>query len=191
MKQIVLYPEAILRSKTKKVTQISIRVKEVVAELKETLKKSENGAGLAATQIGYDERILAMKEKNSVKIYINPKIIKNIGPKVYPVIIREKSASAGGYGEIKEEFLEGCLSFPNLYGTVKRYLGVEVEWQELVAKKLVNKKKMMKGFEAIVIQHEIDHLEGILFVDHIRRDRGKLYKIIADKKIVMNIDDFT
>ena len=93
-----------------------------------------------------------------------------------------------GDGEKEDDFLEGCLSFPDLFGTVKRYLKIEAHWQEMVKNKLVSRKKTMNGFEAIVFQHELDHLDGILFIDHIKRDGGKLFKFIGEKKVEWSID---
>ena len=143
-----------------------------IEELKKILVKSENGAGLAATQIGSVGRFFGLKNLNKKKteIFINPKIVKTWGEKVYPKIIKDKNKT--------EDFLEGCLSFPNYYGTVRRYLKIEVEWMELRTPpmpRLRRASKILEGFEAIVWQHEADHLDGILFIDHIKRNGGKLY----------------
>jgi peptide deformylase len=83
--------------------------------------------------------------------------------------------------------VEGCLSFPNLYGMVRRYLVIEAEWMEIFKKKLIKKKSELSGFEAIVFQHEVDHLEGILFVDHIKEDGGKLYLIKGKEKVEKDV----
>ena len=93
----------------------------------------------------------------------------------------------------EEDFLEGCLSFPDFFGTVKRYLKIEAEWEVLQCRtdgsfELVKKTKIMNGFEAIVFQHEADHLDGVLFIDHIKRDGGKFYKWVGKEKIVWSID---
>ena len=140
-----------------------------IKELKEVLLKSENGAGLAATQIGCKSSFFGLKDakRQKIAVFVNPRIRAVYGEKVYPMIVKSKTES--------EDFLEGCLSFPNYYGTVKRYLKIEVEWKELRTKNLELRTKILEGFEAIVWQHEADHLDGVLFIDHIKRDHGKLY----------------
>ena len=179
MRPIVMYPDPVLRKKVAEVKSVAEVVTEV-NDLKEVLSDSQNGAGLASTQLGIEKRFFGLKTKRKVDVLINPKIDGVYGQKTYPVMV--------GEGEQEDDFLEGCLSFPDLYGTVKRYLKIEASWQEIKKEKLVNKKKTMNGFEAIVFQHELDHLDGILFIDHIKRDGGKLFKFIGDKKIEWSID---
>ena len=87
-----------------------------------------------------------------------------------------------------EDFLEGCLSFPQFFGTVKRYLRIKLVWQEIIDGKLVKKKQKIEGFEAVVLQHEIDHLNGVLFVDHVKEDKGKFYKMIEGKLVKWDLD---
>ena len=179
MRSIVMYPNAILRKKVPAVKSAD-EVVDDIADLREVLSSSENGAGLASTQLGIEKRFFGIKNNKKVEVLVNPKIVGVYGQKVYPVIV--------GKDEKDEDFLEGCLSFPDLYGTVKRYLKIEAVWQEIEGDKLVDKKKTMKGFEAIVFQHELDHLDGILFIDHIKRDGGKFFKFIGDKKIPWDVE---
>jgi len=195
MKKIVAYPAKILREVLPVVTAVDKKLLEDVADLSEILEKSENGAGLSANQIGSKSRFFGLKngQTKKVDIFINPKIAKSFDEKVYPAIKLED----GG----EDDFLEGCLSFPDFFGQVKRYLKIEAEWEQIaaIAKKnsfgepkesyeLVKKTKTMNGFEAIVFQHEADHLDGILFVDHIKRDGGKFYKWAAKEKILWSVD---
>lgn len=179
MRQIVMYPDEVLRKKMPEVKLVS-DVASKVNELKAVLEASKNGAGLAASQLGFEARFFGLKTEKKVNVLINPKILAVYGQKTYPIIV--------GEGEKDEDFLEGCLSFPDLYGTVKRYLKIEVSWQEISGDKFINKKKTMNGFEAIVFQHELDHIDGVLFIDHIKEDQGKLYKFIGDKKIEWSIE---
>lgn len=179
MRQIVMYPNPVLRKKVPTVKSVA-EVLDDVRDLKEVLEASENGAGLASTQLGIEKRFFGLKNNKKVEVLINPQISGVYGNLVYPVMV--------GEGEKDEDFLEGCLSFPDLYGTVKRFLKIEAEWQEIKGDKLINKKKVMNGFEAIVFQHELDHLDGILFIDHIKRDGGKLFKFVGEKKIQWDID---
>jgi len=178
MRKMVLYPDSKLRVKTEEVKNVTARLLKEIKDLVEVLDKSENGAGLASTQIGYKNRLLGIKKEKEILVMINPQIIKTYGEKVYPII--EDSEGK------KEDFLEGCLSFPNLYGTVKRFLKVEVSWEEIKSEKLTQKQQLMDGFEAIVLQHELDHLNGILFTDHIKKDGGKLYRFVGKERIELD-----
>lgn len=178
-----MYPDKILRKETEKVLKVDKKLIEEMEELKKILMNSENGAGLAAPQIGISKKFLGIKEKGKVKILINPKLEKIWGEKVYPKIQDED----GG----ESDFLEGCLSFPDLYGTVKRYLKIEASWEEIDFrnKKLEKRRGILEGFGAIVWQHENDHLEGILFVDHVKEEGGKFYFWKDKEKILMSVDE--
>jgi peptide deformylase len=184
MRQILIYPNPILRTETPEVREVTATLIKEIEELEKMLIKSENGAGLAATQIGSTGRFFGLKNLNNKKaeMYINPKIVRTWGEKTYPMVVKSKDKS--------ESFLEGCLSFPNYYGTVKRYLKIEVEWKEIRAKNLELRTKILEGFEAIVWQHEADHLDGILFIDHIKRDGGKLYLWEGEEKKQIPISNF-
>lgn len=182
MRKIVLYPAKILREVLPEVVAADKKLVDDVADLSELLEKSDNGAGLAANQIGSRKRFFGVKngQTKKVDIFINPKVVQTYGEKTYPVI----KLDDGG----EDDFLEGCLSFPDYYGTVKRYLKIEAEWEEIEGNKLVKKTRTMNGFEAIVFQHESDHLDGVLFVDYIKRDGGKFYKWVEKEKILWSVD---
>ena len=182
MKKIVMYPAKILREELVKVLVVDQKLLDDVADLSEILEKSENGAGLSANQIGSKKRFFGLKngQTKKVDIFVNPRIIQTFREKTYPMIKMDDGK--------EDDFLEGCLSFPDYFGQVKRYLKIEAEWEQIEDNKLVKKTKTMTGFEAIVFQHELDHLDGILFVDHIKRDGGKFYKWAAKEKIVWDIN---
>lgn len=186
MRQIVNYPDPVLRVKTKRITAVNKTLLSEVEDLTKLLKSKENGAGLAAPQIGVEKRFFGLKntDSNEVVVYVNPTINVVYGKKTYPLIVGENK---DGFQE-KEDFLEGCLSFPSYWGTVKRFLKIEASWQELEKGKLVDKKKAVQGFEAIVFQHELDHLDGILFIDHIKEDEGRLFKQVGKEMIRWSID---
>lgn len=170
MKKIVIYPAEILRKKTEEIEKVDKKLLTNISDLKKILENGDNAAGLAAPQIGLNKRFFGSKEigNGNVSIFINPKIEKTYGEKIYLKLIDEKKEET--------DFLEGCLSFPGYFGTVKRFFKVDVVWSEIEKDKLVNKKKTLEGFEAIVWQHETDHLNGIVFVDHIKEESGKFYK---------------
>jgi peptide deformylase len=139
--KIVLYPNKILREKTEKVEKIDKEIKNLVKEMKKIMIQ-HNGVGLAANQIGKNLSIFVAYDNKKFYTFINPEIVNFFG---------------------KEKVMEeGCLSVPNVWGQIKRYEGVVVSYQDLFGKK---KKLKAKGLLAQIIQHEIDHLNGVLFID--------------------------
>jgi len=180
MKEIIKFPNKILRKKTEKIERLDEELLREIGELKEILAAAENGAGLAATQIGISKSFLGIKGKDGVKILINPRMEASFGEKTYPKIIDDDNKES--------DFLEGCLSFPDLYGTVKRYLKIKVSWEEIAGEGLEAKSLTLEGFEAIVWQHESDHLDGVLFVDRIKEEGGKLYFWKEEKKVLMDVN---
>ncbi len=182
MKKIVIYPADCLRVKTKKLETVNPELLEDIKILSKILEKGENAAGLAATQLNINKRFFGIKNsaKNEVNIFINPKIEETYGEKIFPKIIDKN--------DNEEDFLEGCLSFPDYYGTVKRYLKIDASWQEIVKGKLISRREILNGFEAIVFQHELDHLDGILFIDHVKNDRGKFFKYINKKMVDWDVN---
>lgn len=190
MRKIVLYPNKILRQKTKEIVKVDSKLLKDIEMLREILATTANGAGLAAVQIGLNRRFLGIKAQDGkgVSVLINPKIMTTYGKKEYLRIVDSEGKS--------EDFLEGCLSFPNLFGTVKRFISVEAGWQEIKSKpipnpsldraghyeyELIEVKKTLNGYESIVFQHELDHLNGVVFIDHIKKDGGKLYRQVGEK----------
>lgn len=169
---IVKYPDEILRQKCQQVKKVDKKLKEVVDKLKEELKESSNGVGLSAPQIGKSLRFFALQHPGHDHIhnYINPKILDTFNKeKVYPQVYTEEGD--------REEFYEGCLSFPGIYGTVKRWLEIQVKHQTLTENgKLESKEETLEGLIAIAFQHELDHLNGVLFIDHIKQNNGRIFK---------------
>ncbi len=157
---IYTYGFEVLRKKTKKVTKIDDKFIELVGSMFNTMHKA-SGIGLAAPQIGSDMALTVIdisrtEEKKKIKTepltLINP-VIKDF------------------HGEITLE--EGCLSIPYVRGDVTRPETIYVEYQDLDLNKHFIE---LKGFIARVAQHEIDHLNGILFIDHLNKDEKKLLK---------------
>ncbi len=169
-KDIVFYPDERLRTECEGVEEVSQQVMDIAQKLKENLLDAEDGVGLSAPQIGESKRIIAIADNNHVHIYVNPEIVGHEEEeKTYPQLITKQ-------GE-REDFFEGCLSFPGLYGTVKRWLEIEVNYQVINEnKELEEKQESLTGFMAIVFQHEVDHLKGLLFVDQIKEEDGDIYK---------------
>lgn len=182
MTKIIIYPNEVLRKKVAEVKNIDKGTEKEINILKKLLANGENAAGLAAPQIGISKNFFGMKVEGEVKIYFNPKITKTWGERSFPKIITNKGED--------EDFLEGCLSFPDYFGTVRRWLKIEVEWQEWNGKMFISKSKELSGFEAIVWQHESDHLLGKLFVDYIKKEGGKFYKWNGKEMVKADIENF-
>lgn len=161
MAKIITVPNPILRKKSEAVTDFGNATKNLIEEMIKTLTHSDNpkeevkGVGLAAPQIGISKRVVLARKVNArgedgeIVTLVNPEIIG-------------KSASL-------EAGLEGCLSIPGLYGEVNRYVWIEIKSKNNSGKSI---KLRAEGFFARVIQHEIDHLDGVLFTDKLL---GKLY----------------
>lgn len=132
--------DEILRKRSKEIETIDNKIRELAMDMVETMYKFD-GVGLAAPQVGILKRIIVIDIGEGPKVFINPVIKKTIGVQT---------------GE------EGCLSSPNVFGNVDRPETVVVEAFDLDGKQI---KVKAKGLEAIVLCHEIDHLDGILFLD--------------------------
>jgi peptide deformylase len=169
-KKVVVFPHPVLRQKSQKVGRLLKKDQRLIEDLKTVLGESHSGIGLSAPQIAASRRIFVIKD-SSFQVFVNPKITDTFGGnKVYPIMIDSQGK--------KEEFLEGCLSLPGLYGTVKRWLKIKVSWQEPGKESdLVDKQAILQGLTAIVFQHELDHLDGILFVDRVKEEGGRVYRI--------------
>jgi len=141
--EIKKYPAPVLKKKAEKVKEISEEIQKLIDDMIETLALSK-GVGLAATQIGESKRIIVIKPGDEFIAFINPRIVK-------------KSKEA----ESKEE---GCLSFPELFINIKRPKKAEVV---ALNRKGEEVKILADSFAARIFQHEIDHLDGTLFIDRI------------------------
>lgn len=165
-----------LREISKAVGKIDKKIMALVGDLKDTLEaqKDPEGVGLAAPQIGKNVRIFLINYKSEERVVINPEIIKISGvPKV------------GKEGKSEARTLEGCLSLPHYYGPIKRAGKIRLKYQTVEMANgqwlMVKKMENFSGFIAHVVQHEIDHLNGILFVDHILEQKAPLYKFAGDE----------
>jgi peptide deformylase len=144
MLKIIKYPNDFLRRKTRevKVDELKdLKVQRLVFDMAKAME-IEKGVGLAAPQVGSDLRICVIRIGGEAHILINPKI---------------KS-----FSRKKDVFEEGCLSFPGKFFPVERPIKVKVQARDIEGKKF---KIKADGLLARVLQHEIDHLEGILVID--------------------------
>lgn len=156
-----------LREKSKPVKKIDKKVQSLISDLKETLvvQKDPEGIGLAAPQIGKNVRVFVMKPGKVITTFINPKIIK---------IQKSTTVKARGRARKKEKrIMEGCLSLPHYYGPITRAKKVVLEYTDEKGNRQI---KTFEGIEAQIVLHEIDHLDGILFVDRLLEQKKPLYE---------------
>ena len=155
--KILTYPDKFLSEPTKPVENIDEKIQNLVKDMASIMYQAP-GIGLAAIQVGINKSLLVYDvspkdEKRSLQVLINPRIIESEGT------------------TISED--EGCLSVPDFKTNVKRAASVLVEGFD-------NKEKLLRleaeGLLAVVLQHEIDHLNGILFIDRISSLKRGMYK---------------
>ncbi len=163
VREILTFPNPLLREKSEDVTEYNPDLQDLVNDMIETMYAAR-GIGLAAPQVGELKRLLVIDTRprdekgrryqydemtDLEKAVVQPLVLLN------PRIIK---------GEGKTTFDEGCLSLPGFYETVERFNYVEIEAQNLVGETFVVKSDGLLG---ICMQHEMDHLEGTLFIDHL------------------------
>ena len=155
VKKILTEPNKILRQISNPVEKVGQEEQQLMDDMLETMY-SANGIGLAAIQIGIPKRIIVMDiskndNKKEPKFFVNP-------------VIKNKDI-------LKSTYEEGCLSVPNQFAEIERPKKCEVEYLDYNGeKKLLN----AEGLLATCIQHEMDHLEGILFIDYLSRLKRSL-----------------
>ncbi len=149
LRKIVTVPNDVLRKKAHTVTKFDAKLRTLVDDMVETMRDAP-GVGLAAPQIGILERVIVIEYGDDEDESVPPKLYAVINPE-----ITRMSAE-------KEMGVEGCLSIPGLVGDVERSTAIVVKGQN---KNGQNVKYKLNGWVARIFQHEIDHLEGVLFTD--------------------------
>lgn len=159
--QVVKAPDQRLRITTRPVKKISPALLNTLKEMVRLTKtfKDPEGVGLAANQVGLDESFFVIKN--------NEKFIKVVNPKLISASKRTK------------KYFEGCLSVPNMWGEVIRHTNIKISYQNETGKSIT---QSLKGVLAWIFQHEIDHLNGLLFSDKVLQQKGKFYKFTGKDK---------
>ena len=157
VKRILTYPDTVLRERSEPVTDIDGKVQQLIDDMADTMYHTRCAIGLASNQVGEPCRIImfdtsAKDEPNELVVLINPEIIEADG-----VIVNE----------------EGCLSVIDYRSDVKRAERVTVKAIDREENPITIKKE---GLGAIVLQHEIDHLNGILIIDRLNKKEKKEYE---------------
>lgn len=164
---IYLYGSEVLREKAKEVdVKDKAHIEKLLIDMNETLEKSD-GCGLAAPQVGVSERVIIVDGRGLSDVYDYLKDFKRT--MINPVILEDSPKT--------NEYSEGCLSIPGIYADVKRTSAIKVEYYN------ENLEKVVEDFDKFacrMILHEIDHIDGILFIDRLAPIRRKM----LSKKLV-------
>ncbi|MCX5776653.1 MAG: peptide deformylase [Candidatus Firestonebacteria bacterium] len=157
--QILKYGNSILRKKAQRIEKIDERIKKIAEAMISSLRAAK-GIGLAANQVGIAERLCVVdtrrgETKGEIICLVNPKIVSFEG---------------------KVSFEEGCLSFPEIYAEIERPAQVKVSYKDLKGEA---RDLVAEGILARVLQHEIDHLNGVLFIDRM----SKIKYLLLSKRL--------
>jgi len=146
-----LYTDSVLRQKAKRVSTIDSSIQQLIDDMVETMQQAK-GVGLAAPQVGVSLRVVVLQMPGEEPItIINPQIVKRSG---------------------EREVSEACLSVPGYAGEIKRSISVTVKGRDRQGKAI---RLKATDLMAQALEHELDHLNGVLYIDHIE-SQDKLYK---------------
>jgi len=180
---IVTIPNSILRMKSKRIGYVDDSIRKLAEDMAETAsawdRESEIGAAIAAIQVGEPIKMTAVRNNfddyrdKTFVTFINPEIVK-----ASPQLITD---------------IEGCLSVPNIYGRVARHAKIKVKAYDLDMNEI---RLSLEGFPARLFQHELDHMQGVIFLDHVKDSHdlleidaeGKLYPLSASKAAKLSKD---
>jgi peptide deformylase len=141
IRRIVKYPDPILKEKAKPVTKFNERLHKLLDDMAETMYDAK-GVGLAAPQVGISKRVIVVDDGNGLIEVVNPELVDMKGEQLSPP--------------------EGCLSIPGLLGVVRRAYQLRVKGQDRYGRPF---EMEAEDYLARIFQHEVDHLNGILFID--------------------------
>ena len=156
---VIKYPDPFLKTKAKEVdlsNGLTDEIETLIANMVETMY-SESGVGLAAVQVGSDKRIFICDVPTEIDENEKPIQGPNLLAVINPVIVEKEGV---------QKFDEGCLSVPGITAEVKRAESVVVEGFDKDGEPI---RVEAEGLKAVCFQHEIDHLDGIVFIDHLSR----------------------
>lgn len=157
--KFVALPDHKIREKSEDVRGFGNDLQKLVDDLiaVSLVQKDPPALGMAAPQIGVFKKVFVAKIRNKFKPFINPKIVK--------------------FGKEETALLEGCFSVPDIYGHVIRPSEIDIEAQDRYGKPI---KMHFKGLAAKIFQHELDHLSGTLYIDHVTEQNGKFFRVEKD-----------
>lgn len=170
IRKILQVKEKSLREESKPVARVDKKILELIEDMEDTLaaQKDPEGVGLAAPQIGRNIRMFLMSYEGADKVIINPEILHMDTSEGEKKTKKKKK---------REKLLEGCLSLPHYYGPLKRAKKLTLKYMDETGKTV---EEEFHGFLAQIVQHEVDHLNGILFIDRILEQNAPLYHFHGD-----------
>ena len=184
MLKILTAPNAVLTAATKSISKVDKRIKKLVADMEETLllQSDPQGVGLAAPQVGYSLALFIIKARPAAEtqVFINPRILSSSASTGDPEKKLDSRLRENDKSNPDEEKMEGCLSVPRIWAPLKRTEKVRVEWQDLDGQ---THKEWFSGLNSIIVQHEIDHLKGILFTQRCLEQKVTLYEEKGEKLV--------
>ena len=180
--KVVKAPDPRLKIQTKPVKKITPRVLQTLKEmikLTQTFKDPE-GVGLAATQVGLEGKFFVARLHDSKQVPPSePGQRKKRWAKYQKGFVAIINPSILSYSKRTKTYFEGCLSVPTIWGEVKRHTSIKVSYLETNGNQI---SKTLKGIPAWIFQHEVDHLDGILFSERVLQQKGKFYKFTGKDK---------
>jgi peptide deformylase len=168
LRDIVTLPDPILRRKARMITRFDADLQSLIDDMIETMRKAP-GVGLAAPQVGISRRLIVVEYPEDDELDEAPK-------KLYVVVNPEIKETS----EETEMGIEGCLSIPGLHGEVERAIAVTVKGQTRRGQPM---KIKTKGWLARIFQHEIDHVNGVVFTDR----AAKVWKPAPEEPVLDNV----
>jgi peptide deformylase len=164
---LVKVPNKVLTTPTKPIKKIDAKIKKLLEDMEETLvsQTDPEGVGLAATQVGYSISLFIMKssKKAKTRVFINPQIKKVVANTQQVAEKKDKSS------------LEGCLSIDRIWSPIRRPQKILLSFQNVEGD---IQEEWFEGFDAVIVQHEVDHLEGILFTQRAIEQNKRIFKEI-------------
>ncbi len=194
MLKIAQAPNRVLSEKAKSVGKVDKSILHLLFQMEKTLMSAHDpeGVGLAAPQVSKSLQIFIVKQtpRSPFLTFINPVIESTFDapPEKKPVSTQsKKTAKAKEKANIdKGVQLEGCLSLKDIWGVVKRSHGIVLSYLDEKGQK---HRKTFAGFLAVIIQHELDHLQGVLFPKKVLEQKNKLYRSIKNEKGEIEFDE--
>ncbi|XBQ16481.1 MAG: peptide deformylase [Oceanicaulis sp.] len=167
VREILTVPDPRLKLVSRPVEGVDDALRDLMDDMVETMYAAD-GIGLAAIQVGVDKRVIVMdlsEDRNDPRYFVNP-VITPLTEDLKP-------------------YSEGCLSVPDIYDEVERPARVKVEYLDYDGEK---REEIAEGLFAVCIQHEMDHLEGIVFIDYLsrlKRERAvkKVQKLVKTRQV--------
>ncbi|VAX13100.1 Peptide deformylase [hydrothermal vent metagenome] len=157
--EILKYPDPLLKESAAEVTEFNASLRVFVGDLEETMRAGPGGVGIAAPQVGHLQRVVIVDVSSKPKIKQHGRLVL-----INPEILAWEGMAKGR---------EGCMSVPDYTGNVIRAKTIKLQAQDEQGEVHVYE---MEGFEARAVQHEIDHLDGLLFLDRLVSRRNDLFQ---------------